>query len=345
MLLKSQWAMEFDVTGRDFYYKPLEKYNEKPQPLSNLYYWCFERVFPAFDEDTVLCSVPLVDSKGNAFGVCGFEISADNFQANYSPDSSEYHRAFSMFSLMGDAGLDMGSAMFSQDHPPIAPEAAGEPLRVNGGGRLSVYAPSAGLPLVGRHEEIRIYPADSVFAGQRFALSLLMPKEDFDTVVFWSNMKFIVICVILLVLGLGIAFFISSRYIRPITNALEVIDPNRIDSAEKTNIREIDQLIERIKQMRAKAKETPLPDNLFEDFILRVKTLTGTEEKIFRYYFEGKRGSEIPHLMFISANTFKTHNKHIFAKLGVASGNELTLYIELIKKSGLAADILGEEET
>jgi DNA-binding CsgD family transcriptional regulator len=39
--------------------------------------------------------------------------------------------------------------------------------------------------------------------------------------------------------------------------------------------------------------------------------------------------------MFITINTLKTHNGHIYSKLGITSKEELMLYGELIKKSGL----------
>jgi len=96
-------------------------------------------------------------------------------------------------------------------------------------------------------------------------------------------------------------------------------------------------LIEKIKELRA--NDSQLPGNLFDDFIERIKTLTPTELKIFRYYAEGKNISEIKYMMYISTSTIKTHNKHIYTKLGISSRNELTLYVELLKKSGMT-DIL-----
>jgi len=336
MLLQSQWAMEFDVTDCGFYHQPLDAYNKSPQPLTNLYYWCFEKVFPTFGEDTVLCSVPLVDSAGNAFGVCGFEISAGNFAANYAPEDSKFKRIISMFSLLGDAGLDTGNALFSKANQGFIATGKG-PLRLTGGNALLTYESETGPMLVGVHKEIKVYPADSVFAGQKFAVSLLMPKQDFDRAVWGTNVRFMMICVMALILGVGISLLLSARYLNPIQDALESIHPDKIDSAAKTNIREIDQLIERIKLMRT--KENPLPDNLFEDFIARVETLTRTERKIFDYYFAGLNGNEILSAMQISANTLKVHNNHIYTKLGVSSKDELLLYIDLIKKSGLTGRI------
>lgn len=83
----------------------------------------------------------------------------------------------------------------------------------------------------------------------------------------------------------------------------------------------------------------PLPADLFGDFIRRAKTLTPAERTIFDYYLEGKSNKEIISLMYISLSTLKTHNSHIYAKLNVSSRDELSLYAELIRKSGKLADI------
>ena len=81
------------------------------------------------------------------------------------------------------------------------------------------------------------------------------------------------------------------------------------------------------------------PDDLFGDFIARVKTLTPTESAIFRHYVNGKSIKDVPPLMSISAHTLKHHNSHIYRKLCVVSKDELALYIKLIKKSGLGERI------
>ncbi|MDP4092789.1 MAG: helix-turn-helix transcriptional regulator [Bacillota bacterium] len=95
------------------------------------------------------------------------------------------------------------------------------------------------------------------------------------------------------------------------------------------------------KQLEAKrAADNPLPVDLFKDFIQRVKTLTPTEKVIFNYCLKGKTNKEIISLMYISLSTLKTHNSHIYAKLNVSSRDELSLYIELIEKSGRLSDII-----
>ena len=98
-----------------------------------------------------------------------------------------------------------------------------------------------------------------------------------------------------------------------------------------------------------------LPPNiaeLFDQFVARKDLLTEAERNIFRYYMEGHEIAEIPDLAFISMSTVRKHNrsiyelafismstvrKHnrsIYEKLGVASRDELMLYIDLLRRCG-----------
>ena len=79
---------------------------------------------------------------------------------------------------------------------------------------------------------------------------------------------------------------------------------------------------------------------VFMDFIARVKRLTPTETEIFRRYMAGDSNHDVSALMHISAHTLKNHNTHIYQKLGIASKDELMLYVALIRKSGLEDRLL-----
>lgn len=339
----ANWDMEFDVKDRAFYHLPLEKYNESKLPLSRLYYWSFESVLANCGEAMLLCSIPLIDSNGKAFGVCGFEISATKFQANYTPDDSLYRHVFGMFSTLDDNSLDPQNALFSGNHTRFSAKQNKLPLNITDGGNgLHTYAPENGKALLGLHEEIKLYPADAAFADRRFAAALLIPAEELEAATFRMNMRLILICTALMILGVCVSLFISKKYLNPIMSAFNAIRSDNIDKIDdiaKTNIVEIDRLIEEIKALRTKENPLPDTDHLFEDFIEQVKTLTPTEMAIFQHYLEGKSANEILPLLFISANTLKVHNKHIYTKLGVSSKDELMLYIELIKRSGMLEKI------
>ena len=71
-----------------------------------------------------------------------------------------------------------------------------------------------------------------------------------------------------------------------------------------------------------------------ETFAEKVKTLSSAERRILNYYIEGYDTADIPDLAFISIHTVKKHNRSIYQKLGVASRDELMLYIELFRCCG-----------
>ncbi len=75
----------------------------------------------------------------------------------------------------------------------------------------------------------------------------------------------------------------------------------------------------------------PDMEDLFCSFAEKVKTLSSAERRILHYYIEGHEIAEIPELAFISIHTVKKHNHSIYQKLGVASRDELMLYIELFR--------------
>ena len=123
------------------------------------------------------------------------------------------------------------------------------------------------------------------------------------------------------------------------------------ESQEKTNISEIDDLIEFL-QIRGEPaasaeqpshfstsrhtkkvkKEEPSPADsdlspdqirLFEE---QLKTLTKAERRIFDLYIEGYDAKEICNMLYISINTIKTHNRRIYTKMNVSSRAELLKY-------------------
>ena len=75
----------------------------------------------------------------------------------------------------------------------------------------------------------------------------------------------------------------------------------------------------------------PGMEDMFQIFAEKVKTLTSAERRILNYYIEGHDTADIPDLAYISIHTVKKHNRNIYEKLGVASRDELMLYIELFR--------------
>lgn len=75
----------------------------------------------------------------------------------------------------------------------------------------------------------------------------------------------------------------------------------------------------------------PGMEDLLRTFAEKIRTLSSAERRILDFYIEGHDTADIPNLAFISIHTVKKHNHSIYQKLGVASLNELLLYIELFR--------------
>lgn len=84
-------------------------------------------------------------------------------------------------------------------------------------------------------------------------------------------------------------------------------------------------------------------EDMFRCFADKTQTLTSAERRILNYYIDGHDIAEIPDLAFISIHTVKKHNRSIYQKLGIASRDELMLYIELFRCCGRLDELTGEE--
>lgn len=336
--LHSQWDMEFTINSPPYFFMPFDKLNKDGLPLSRMYYWSPAATMPNTCEDVMLCTIPLIDSNGNMFGICGYEVSAMLFKLKFSPDNSVYRRIFCMLSTAEDLFLHAENALFSGSYNAFLVADDNNSLKiVNTHSSFFSYTQANGTNLSGLHKEIRLYPYDSAFADNHFTVGLMMPREDMNQILYLMKIRLALLSLLFLSAGLIISVFISKKYMKPIAAGLSAIGSQNIDVINKTNITEIDEIIEQIKE-KHKDKST-LSDNLFEDFIHKIKLLTPAEKTIFNYYVEGKTNSEILSLLYISLSTFKTHNSHIYSKLGISSRDELLLYIKLIQKSGYISKI------
>ena len=86
----------------------------------------------------------------------------------------------------------------------------------------------------------------------------------------------------------------------------------------------------------------PGMEDMFQGFAEKIGTLTSAERRILNYYIEGHDTADIPDLAYISIHTVKKHNRSIYQKLGVASRDELMLYIELFRCCGRLNELTGE---
>jgi len=328
-----KWDMEFDVKNRDFYHIPFNEVEVSSLPISKLYYWSMESVITGLDDVSLTCSIPLVDSTGSAFGVCGFDISEWNFNSRHLPDSSDYRDMICIFGTVKENRQITENAFLTGRHT------LGNTIRSNGylslpeSNGFGLYEQVDGIEFYGRHNEAKLYPHDSPFSEQEYALALLISKSEIDAINNREIIQLVIICSALLVLGLIVSFLAGRRYLSPIESAINSIRAGDLDSV-KTNIVELDLLVEQVKTYQEKGR--PFPDDFFVDFRRRIGTLSPIEKRIFECYVDSASEKKIISILFITKDALMKHNSRIYNKLGISGRETLMLYIELMKMSGQA---------
>mgnify|MGYP003418721092 CR=1 FL=1 len=112
----------------------------------------------------------------------------------------------------------------------------------------------------------------------------------------------------------------------------------------KNNLTEIVQTLTQLntRQINPGALPTGI-ETMLRSFVEKAGTLSSAERRILNYYIDGHDIAEIPELAFISIHTVKKHNRSIYQKLGVASRDELMLYIELFRCCDRLEELTGAE--
>ena len=339
--LHAQWTMEFDISAAPYYYKPLAAAAANPHlPLSRLYYWSGALTLPGTSEEIMICSAPLLDSQGNAFGVCGFEISAMLFKLSYMPAHRHFNHLFCVLAPLGDESLDLKRSLLAGGYSARVAARNHSLLRIIENRRYFYsYQENKDTLYLGLHEPVKLYPDDSVFAGEHWAAAILLPQEDIVSSITSLNVLLFSLLALLIIAGIICSFVLGQKlFVKPITDGLDLLKSDNLATAPKTKIPELDDLIEylssRSQELSQKARQENFSLEILDQFLTNVKQLSAAERAVFDLYAEGYSANEISRKLFLSINTIKTHSKRIYAKLNVASREELLLYVQLFKALG-----------
>ncbi len=338
--LHTQWSMEFDVSKADYYSLPIQAaLNNEGMALSKLYYWSDPITLPGTSEEAMLCTVPLIDSRNNVYGVCGFEVSDMLFKLSNIPNSSMYTRIFCMLSPLENTSVSINRSIFAGGYSikDFLEENTHLKIKENQHS-FTTYTSNKGKVYLGQHTPIQLYPSDSPYEKDPWITAVLVPKEDIIDSITRLNIILVCLLTLLVTLGVIISIIFSNKYLKPISRGIEIIKSTDAVEAPKTNVQEIDDLINYLaiykKELAKKVEQDKTQISMLEQFVGKTKTLSPAERSVFNLYIKGLSPKEIADSMFLSINTIKTHNKRIFAKLGVASREELLLYINMLKEIG-----------
>lgn len=191
---------------------------------------------------------------------------------------------------------------------------------------------------IGLHQTISISKGEA--EDTTWAAAILIPQDSYAAYTAEIQKTWIIAALGLLVVLLAISFFLARRFVRPITDSLKRFQQEGLpEQGLSSGISEVDELAEFLnaRARNQRLEQGELPPNiaeLFDQFVERKDLLTEAERNILRYYIDGHEIADIPDLAFISMSTVRKHNRSIYEKLGVASRDELMLYIDLLRRCG-----------
>lgn len=183
--------------------------------------------------------------------------------------------------------------------------------------------------------------------GEDIYVITLIPKERYSAMVFMDQTRIVIVSVLVFITALVLSLYLSRRFVRPISSAVNAIKTNGAIGGNLTGFSEIDSLVEVLDSKVASIKPSSLPSevsSLLDEFSERFKQLTATERRIIKLYAEKKETSEVAEILVISIHTARKHNANIYRKLNVGSREELVLYLDLFRRCKKLDELFDEED-
>lgn len=332
-----QWGMELDTSYAPYFAEVMATAKKGDLPTSRLYRWSKATILPNNSERVMLCAAPLIAADGTVFGLCGFEISQMLFKLSYMPPDNGYEQVFSALMPLEHEALQPADALSTKNFTDGAFVDA--PMEISYHEKtFNSYRQAEEQGYAGLHQAISLYPHDSAYADEQWVLALMMPQATLDALLSAKNRSLTLGLLAIMVVNIGLAAFISRKYLHPVMAALEQLkQPN---TAAKTGIPEIDDLIEFLAARDDLSPPTgglePLAmehSSLYLEFVNNIKKLSAAEKAVFDLYVQGHTAREIAEILCLSINTIKTHNRRIYMKLNVSSRKELMVYIRLMAEA------------
>ena len=325
--LHNRWNLEFDTDTFPGYDRVM---TSPVGRLADSCFWTDRFQLPGTWEDTILLLVPVLDRDGSVCGVCGLELSELYCYISYPEVDSVFGPMIRLMAPMKDDELLLYKGMSGGLDGTFLGEV--QRLTVKEGTHYHHYI-SDNHRYLGLHAQTSVRGMDGDYLYQ----VVLIPQTTYDDYRQENQMTWMLASLVFMVVMVCLCKYMSVRFMRPILKTIEVIHADEHLEGNETGISELDDLMAFVnsKASAQALSQGSLPPNieeLFNTFAQRAKTLTTTERSILKYYVDGYEITEIPQLAFISIHTVKKHNSNIYQKLGVASRDELMLYIELFRR-------------
>ncbi|MDL2313607.1 LuxR C-terminal-related transcriptional regulator [Desulfovibrio sp. OttesenSCG-928-C14] len=328
-IFHNKWQLEFDVSRIPFYRAIIE--NATKDLIDSYYYSPAFTLHGTWEKIMILC-VPIVGKNGTVYGVCGFEINSIFFKLLQAEAGSRHKHVIGLVAqkqgdtILLDSGLEFGTKdgyWAGLGNGLLTAKKTGGLTHY----RLSGPQGGADREFMGLDTPIELSPTADPQNSAPWVTVCMIPKEDYDSEVRLTYFKLALFCATFFAIAFLLTYYISRRYNLPI---LQSIDAIKEGSRHKTNITEIDDLLEYL------AKNDTSQDvdmSAFIEFKKNAQKLSRAETAVFNLYMEGYSAQKIADTLYVSINTIKSHNKNIYRKLNVSSRKELMVYAQMMRTS------------
>jgi DNA-binding CsgD family transcriptional regulator len=273
----------------------------------------------------MLLCVPLMSRKGEFMGLCGLEINSLYFKLAFPMDSASLPPVTGLLVCREGKYLAPASGLNSGAYADNFTESISEPLHTESDGDLNRYF-SSEETFVGLERPITLSPLDG---DNHWVTALLIPESAYHFSVQLKYVKMALFCLVFLTSVYFLSYRMSRRFIEPI---LERIGSITTGQAERTEIPEIDDLIEYLNREDPSASTRDIQADMTEyhAFLSNIETLSKAERAVFNLYMKGLSAQEIADHLHLSIHTVKSHNRRIYTKLNVSSRKELLIFINMM---------------
>ncbi len=324
-----------------FYQKPVQALDASGDPSRCGYFSNVFRLTPD-DHSMMTFSLPAVSPEGELLGVFGIELSDAYLQRLLPAEEIPFATAVYLLGRLDKAGVRINDAMLSGGYQDVLMGDCGQTVSLapaSHGIDFVELSFARNLLMLGNIHPISLYQSDDFYFEEDHAQLIGMVQEaNFYAGI--NRIRLRTYCALLLFMLASIGGLLVLGYrihtrVSVFTRELKQLHEEKDYVPARTNLSDMDAIIERVSALAQKAADGALPPDIFEDFIARTKTFTESERRVFQLYASGNAQREIAELTFTSVNTVKKHTQHIYEKLNISSREELLLYVQLIEKSEL----------
>lgn len=355
-----KWRLEFST---DLFPNYEELKAEAAFPLNQSYRITDVVLLTGTDQHVMLMTVPLLADDGTFYGICGFELNEGYFKQVFAQPSGLERAIFCLSKSSEDSVLSESTTLsagvlneyYLEPHGSFTAKAFGNGL-TEYRGEDEAY--------IGVTKEIRICPGACTSA-----ISVIIPKADYDSMASANMWRILLLIAVLLVVLVGLSFFFTRRFLRPVKSALDGIrkkeylhdaaypsevtdlfaylaEQDRVAEEERDRLRrenadaesavneirqKLDETVRQNERLAYSRKDEIDPYD-YDNFKNGLKTLTAKEREVFDLYLQGKSVKEIIDIMQLQESTVRFHNRNIYSKLGVHSLKQLLRYAAVLKQ-------------